>query len=146
MYRLWFLFLLSLGGCGSGRECTLMYVPDSVRVSFVRSSRWEPGRYRVEAADAVCEATFPAAPESSGIVPCQTPTNAPMQSFLEVDAARSGLEALVYESGAPQTLVVRVLWNDTELAREMLTPTYSQSEPNGRGCGVTRSGSAQMSF
>lgn len=152
-FRVVFFFaVVVFAAVGCATFCTLMYVPDGVAVTLSSTSGWAAGHYRFEAANLICEVTLPCDPTTQRLTACSQAADGGTTSImgsLEVDGAGTGLTSLrLFDLGpsTPTTLEVRVLRSDVEVTRQTLTPTYTESEPNGPGCGITRTGTATLAL
>lgn len=140
MTRLTLLFpVLALSGCPALEEhdCTLMYVPDQLNVSFDAAS-WPAGVTTVTISGdvtATCTVTLPGDTDGS----CDVQDI----SIMNNDAG-DALSALSFFAMSPANVTIVIDVDGTEIASETLTPTYEVSEPNGEGCGETHSASVTM--
>jgi hypothetical protein len=119
---------LALGAttCGgeddeSGRPCTLIGCFDYLLIRFEGST---PGEYQItiEADGDIIECTG-TVPSSGVVLACSGEPHPEMAGKFETTIA-----------GAPRQVRVTVRRDGVSIADETLTPTYSESQPNGAGC------------
>jgi len=116
----------SVLGCSSTTTCNTAYFPDRLDVRFVASS-WPAGDWSFAVDDARCTATLPV-----GSVSCTEGATGGM-SDREV-------KVLLNFFRAPSSVLLVVARDGREVLRKSVTPSYTESEPNGEGCGVRREG------
>ena len=146
MMRLWMVVLgVPLAGCGpvlGGQVCTLMDAPSQLRVHLDGEAD-VPGDYaiEVEAAGRVvasCEATVPLAESFDAL--CGTRSESRI-----LGQPGAGLDGLILSETVDE-LTVRVFRDGEELVEETFAPDYEEDEPNGKGCGVRRTGEITLTW
>ena len=127
----------SLLGCSMifGLKCTTAYYPDSLAVRFVASS-WPAGDWSFAVDDARCTVTLP-----GGTVSCTEGATGEI----------SDREVRVFLNffrlpRAPSSVLLVVARDGREVLRKSVTPSYTESEPNGEGCGVLREGAVVVTI
>jgi hypothetical protein len=120
----------SLLGCSMifGGNCTLAYYPDSLAVRFVASS-WPAGDWSFAVDDARCTVTLPGGAERCS-------------GGLSALTSRDGTAVLsIWLDGkSPTSFLLVVARDGREVLRKSVTPSYTESEPEGEACGVRREG------
>ncbi len=119
--------LLLLAGCDRPHICTLMYVPDQLTLQ-VEPPIETAGSWRIEADGQGCTVELPL---SSSVFDCDVPA-----TYSTDGDALTGVSLEYFAD----EVTLRVLQDDVELFVETRVPEWSESEPNGDGCGVTRVG------
>jgi hypothetical protein len=125
----------SLLGCSMifGGNCTLAYSPDSLAVRFVASS-WPAGDWSFAVDDARCTVTLP-----GGTVSCTEGATGEI-SDREVTVVPN------FNPKAPNSVLTVVARDGREVLRKSVTPSYTESEPEGEGCGVRRAGAVVVTI
>lgn len=121
--------------------CTEIGCGSAFSVNIQRTSAWQAGAYTVEVtADGVkttCTATFP--------LSCDAPAACPAGSKVllglsgcALDPSQQSLSGVEFEQGqSPASIAISVLFNGAPLGNGTFSPVYTQSTPNGEGCGPT---------
>lgn len=122
-------------GCVS-MTCNTLYAPEQVDI-VVDAASLEPGTYVIEALGESCTVTLPGSAGAScdGAVLGVT-----------LDSSGSTITHISLWEAAPDTLDLVIRLDDVEIFAETVTPTYTVSEPNGKGCGEVPFGTAEISL
>ncbi len=126
--------IIALSGC-EGRVCNTLYAPDQANIT-VQSSGFDPGFYEVEALGELCSVTLPGT----------TVTCSGTVLNLTLDSGGTAITAINVWEEAPEELDVVIFLDGVELLNETITPTYTESEPNGAGCGFVQFGTAELTL
>ena len=125
----------SLLGCSMifGGNCTTAYSPDFLAVRFVASS-WPAGDWSFAVDDARCTVTLP-----GGTVSCTEGATGEINDR-EVTVVPN------FNPKAPNSVLTVVARDGREVLRKSVTPSYTESEPEGEGCGVRRAGAVVVTI
>lgn len=132
------LALALLAGCPE-RACTLLYAPDNVVVE-IDADAFEAGEWVVAVEDQACTITLPG---TEADVVC-TEGATPLYLSLSADGTRI-TQAMLTEA-APASVEVEILHDGAVVFADALSPVYTEDEPNGEGCGVSRYGTVSLSL
>lgn len=130
--------LPTLAGC-PGRMCTDMYVPDSVLIDF-EADGFEAGDWEVVVGDHACTLVLPG---TEADIECDSDA---IELEVRLTADGAGISEVLLTESAPASLPVEVLHDGAVVFSDDLSPTYEEDEPNGKGCGITRHGSATVAL
>jgi hypothetical protein len=114
-------------GCLSNHVCNQMFVPDQLTIEVAPPIE-ASGVWRIEADGLGCSVELPL---EGGTFECDD-----VATFQTDGGSLVGVT--VQDSADEVTL--RVLHDGLELFEQTRRPEWSESEPNGEGCGVTRVG------
>lgn len=132
--------------------CTAIYVQEGLTVDFTPEPLPE-GRYDIEVvADGepialsvivVAEGTTCVTPDGT----CRIDRVLPDGRELQLEYTWNGV-AVWYdvEGGGPREAAITVRRDGAIAGEATFTPTYQRSEPNGRGCGVSRTAQAELAL
>lgn len=126
--------LALLAGCELGQSCTLMYAPSFVQVELL-ADEWPEGLWEIEALGASC----------TGELPDTQSWECP-EGALTVELSDDGTALLAFQlqDQAPDSFEVTIRHDGVEVVTATIVPDYVEDEPNGEGCGVRRSGTAEL--
>lgn len=115
---------------GCGRTCTLMYVPSGVDIEI--DEPLDDGHWVATLSEGteVWACAFDVPIQEDSVVDCDP--------SLGLSYAEDGTLLLSLWDHAPPSLDVEITHEDTVMHQSTVTPTYVESEPNGKGCGVNR--------
>jgi hypothetical protein len=130
--------LPALTGCPQ-QACTLLYAPDNVVVD-VQSDAFAEGEWVVSVGDAACTVTLPGT-ESDMVC-----TEGVQQLYLTLSADGTAITEAMLRESAPASLDIEILHDGAVVFSDAVSPTYTEEEPNGEGCGVSRFGTAAISL
>lgn len=125
-----------LAGCPE-QACTLLYAPDHVVVTL-DADAFEAGEWQIVVGEQACSVTLPAG--DAGV----TCTGDAPSLHLTLDPSGAAITEATLTEAAPASVEVEISHDGVVVAREVLVPTYTELEPNGPGCGVTRAGEASL--
>ena len=123
------------------RRCTLMEFMDGLFVQLVRHGEWPAGRYRFairyEGETMTCEGRFPLGPPGTSVgIECDPDATVINDPGL--------LQILIFSH--PQLVEIVVTRGGTRVAQVRQELEYSESEPNGPGCGLVRVAAVEVSL
>ena len=135
------LILIQPGAAGCF-SCTLLFAPDTVSIVIEGSETLAPGRYQVELTDgpfggyknAICVVDLPGGPNAFSSC----------THNLNISVNEEGIHSVHTFGLAPDEFVVTIHREGDLLAEEAFDPTYTISQPNGRGCGNRRTASETL--
>ena len=131
---------LSMTGCFAV-SCTLMYVPDSVSLSFEAADTfWQDGEWTVEVDGIDCMVSLPS---TENMVFCDGLRG--MDSLqLQLSEDGTAIESGLLMGSTPEMLLVEIYNGDTLMFVEDLALDYEVDEPNGVGCGEVSSADVEL--
>lgn len=121
------------------RVCTAMGCVDGLRLEFVVTGKWFPGRYKfafdLDGEKVTCTGELP-------LKPCDQGPSLTCDPAGKVQIGESGCAlppethgfADVQIAGAPRAVTLNIDNDDKRLIDAELTPKYATSRPNGEGC------------
>lgn len=144
-------------GCGSSDpprprpdagECLPVGCGPSYQVSFTRTA-WPAGKYQVAVtADGVtdsCEIELPLICGRSAT--CTATANwVPNLSGCALPANQHSISGITFNGDNPKVVEVTVLEGERKVGMAGFTPTYTESEPGGPGCGKCKTGSSTLTL
>lgn len=127
------LAFAALAACGGDHICTNMFVPDELTLELVPAIE-DAGSWRVEADGIGCTVALPL---EQSVFDCDDGAT--------FDTEGTALTR-VHLAYASDEVVLRLLLDDVEVFSDTRAPKWSESEPNGEGCGVTRTGTETLEW
>ena len=121
----------------SASACTDIGCLNGFQLNVSPSSGWAAGMYQfeltVDGRAITCQGAIPLLPCSEPSFPCDADGVRLGVSGCALPATQQGIASIMFD-GYPEAVSLRVLRNGSELQHADLTPTYTSSQPNGKGC------------
>jgi hypothetical protein len=121
------------------RACTAMGCLDGLRLEFVKTGPWLPGRYAfkfdLDGAAVTCTGALPLKPCDAGpSLTCDVPGKLQIgESGCALPPGQHGFSD-VQISGTPRVVRLDLAHDDAPMIHADMTPTYRTVRPNGEGC------------